>query len=537
VKKFADPYWEKIMITHLTKNKQRFWQRLGESISEPAHNFPLKCWGNLEHVTIWFKITLIVTLNACLGDIRFAESQVLQDGRRHSTTTYFHLNVDGSLRPHDSSIVTNVPETDPVLTMLGNEITRKELGLKDEKWDVLKSDFESAQKLLEKYTHIVKQRKPMAHETDTFKREVESYLKAIRNALTEDQWNRAQQLGNRFSMRLAGPSMSIFAGELGNRLEIPIKVRSAVFQAGVRLAEPLRNESSELKKQAIERLTNLLTPDHQAELAEYFKTNGFQPENMNFGILVWQLGNAIKDKSEQSLTVAGGLTNDRLKENFEELFEVSIFKLSIDGSFEPVTLTVQDSRRKEDLNFKLLLLLLNPEIAKPLMLSKEQITELQDALTELQERTDEITREFEFSHDQPNIVKKLKLDQTSAYAKVDGLAEKVLLPHQMEWLKEFVGRVAVSRIGLVGSLIDGQLGRKLGITEEEKKALQHEAEKIREELMEKSLELENKIYEELIAVLSEEDAKRLRSMIGDPIQEGYANLDLLADQLLGKSGN
>ena len=55
--------------------------------------------------------------------------------------------------------------------------------------------------------------------------------------------------------------------------------------------------------------------------------------------------------------------------------------------------------------------------------------------------------------------------------------------------------------------------------------------------MRKSLELENKIYDELVAVLPDADAERLKGRIGIPIKKGYANLDLLADQLSGKMGN
>ncbi len=493
-----------------------------------------------------FRGILFCMIAMGLFGVPSVSSQTTEDGRRFSDDATFALGLNGRLTRIRSNLLTTAPKAEPLITVLENEVTRRDLRLDDEKWRSLKTDFDAAKSLFEKYTQITRQRTPTAAEKEDFKQGMEDHLGAIRDGLSEEQWYRVGQLGVRYSMREIGPTTSIFNGKLGEELEMPMRGRADFFMAGTGLAEPLRKESQELKADAIERLLSRLTPSHRTELEDYFKRNKFELEKINFGIFIWQLGYQPESQkksegksevaSEDAASPSKSESSKDFVEEFHEMQGTGLFNLTIAGTLEP--------RKKPDLklspvqqrglaNSELIRMLTSPTLAKPLELSDEQVDIFKETMEQWMERNQELDREFQYASDPQKVIPRIRTAKNDLYKELDGVVERVLLPHQVEWLKEYVGRIGATRVGLVGSLVDGQLGRTLGITESEKKALLEEAAKIRDELMPKSLELENEIYDRLMASLPEEDAQRLKEMIGKPIEEGYANLDMLADQLSG----
>ncbi len=489
-----------------------------------------------------FRSFLFCMIAMGLSGVPSVSSQTRQDGRRLADEAIFGLKLDGTLSRFKLIHFTTDPEQDLLITVLENEVTRRDLGLDDEKWNLLKRDFDASKSLLEKYSLIVRQRIPTAAENEDFKQGMENHLSAIRDRLTEEQWYRVGQLGVRYYMRKMGPTVSIFSGELGKKLDMPIGIRSEFFTVGTGMEEPLRRLSMDLKTKAMERLLSRLTPRHRTELEEYFKRNNFQPENINFGVFMWQLDYQPESqkKNEGMSEASTPRTNTEHHKGFaEEFFELQAtgtFNLTISGGLEPrkrPAINLDAVVKKGLMDSQVIRLLMSPNIAKPLELSDGQIAMFREAFDIFHEQNNELIAEFQDAPDRQKALPKIKAARIESYKVLDGLVERVLFPHQIEWLQEYVGRIGATRIGLVGSLVDGQLGRTLGITESEKKALLEEAAKIRDELMPKSLELENEIYDRLMASLPEEDAQRLNEMIGKPIEEGYANLDVLADQLAG----
>ena len=92
--------------------------------------------------------------------------------------------------------------------------------------------------------------------------------------------------------------------------------------------------------------------------------------------------------------------------------------------------------------------------------------------------------------------------------------EKILLPHQLERLKqiELQGRL---QQGGAAALSGGQLAEALGLTPEQQDQLRQKAEEVQQEMQQKIVQLRAEAREKLLEVLTPEQRAKLESMMGD----------------------
>ena len=114
--------------------------------------------------------------------------------------------------------------------------------------------------------------------------------------------------------------------------------------------------------------------------------------------------------------------------------------------------------------------------------------------------------------------------------------EEVFLPHQKDAIQEVANDFRVRVSGPLVDLIDGKLGVKLELTNDQKTALKRKAQSVRKTLISKSAELYDKSLEELILVLPKPDQAKLRAALGAPLRKCFVDPNRFAIVLESQRG-
>lgn len=108
----------------------------------------------------------------------------------------------------------------------------------------------------------------------------------------------------------------------------------------------------------------------------------------------------------------------------------------------------------------------------------------------------------------------------------------VLLPHQMENLKDVVLNMNTRLQGPLAELLWGDLGRVLKLDDDTKESLKEKADVAREFLESESKRIYNESLEELIESVSAKDREKLRSSLGPAFENAVPNIHSFAIALL-----
>lgn len=100
--------------------------------------------------------------------------------------------------------------------------------------------------------------------------------------------------------------------------------------------------------------------------------------------------------------------------------------------------------------------------------------------------------------------------------------EKVLLPGQLKRLKQLEVQSSARRSGrgMMGALTNDSMLEELGVDEKQKKELEEKAAELRQKLEEKIKKITADAEEELLSVLSSEQRKTFREMVGSSFDFG-----------------
>jgi hypothetical protein len=91
---------------------------------------------------------------------------------------------------------------------------------------------------------------------------------------------------------------------------------------------------------------------------------------------------------------------------------------------------------------------------------------------------------------------------------------EILLPHQIDRLKQISFQSNVSQGGLGSALASKALAEELGIDDEQREALKKKAEELNKEFEEKVTKLKVEMREELMDELSPEQQKKIKELLG-----------------------
>lgn len=160
-------------------------------------------------------------------------------------------------------------------------------------------------------------------------------------------------------------------------------------------------------------------------------------------------------------------------------------------------------------------LLQNPGVRKEIELVDDQYAKMKNINAEIQKRMQSQIKSL-FSDGKLNIenpkdlVKKIEEARTGAEEEV----KKMLLPHQIERLKQVAFHAEMKQKGTFEALTDGKLAELLEITDEQKKALKETSKEIEEDVAKAIAKIRADAKKKLYKELTKTQQKKLDEVLG-----------------------
>ncbi len=160
-------------------------------------------------------------------------------------------------------------------------------------------------------------------------------------------------------------------------------------------------------------------------------------------------------------------------------------------------------------------LLSNEDVREELELVGDQLGKYQDAQKELQEQIKEKSKAFANGKLDPSemgaIAKEIAQLQKSGQEKL----QSMLLPHQMERLRQVALQMEMKRRGAGNTLLSKEMMEELEIDDAQKKRIKAKQEELKKELADGLAKLKEEIREKLLTELTSEQKAKLAEMSGD----------------------
>ena len=96
--------------------------------------------------------------------------------------------------------------------------------------------------------------------------------------------------------------------------------------------------------------------------------------------------------------------------------------------------------------------------------------------------------------------------------------ESMLLPHQLERLRQVALQIQMKKRGAANTLISGKIAEELGIDAAQKKRIENRQEELEEELDRRMEELKKEIRDKLLDELTSEQKRKLEKLSGDDFE-------------------
>ena len=157
----------------------------------------------------------------------------------------------------------------------------------------------------------------------------------------------------------------------------------------------------------------------------------------------------------------------------------------------------------------------NPSVQKDLELVGDQLKEVQDMQAafaqEMKDQIGDLSKggiSKDRFKDLPALMAKLKAQQREKM-------ESMLLPHQIDRLRQVALQTHMKQAGTAGALASEQVAEALGISEEQIEKMKTRSKEINAKLAKDMEELKEKAKEELLGELTADQRKKLKEMTGD----------------------
>jgi Spy/CpxP family protein refolding chaperone len=175
-----------------------------------------------------------------------------------------------------------------------------------------------------------------------------------------------------------------------------------------------------------------------------------------------------------------------------------------------------------------------------LELIPDQVKALEDLRQEMQEEMREMFMGMggRGGGDREQMMREIRENMEKLNKEFDDLANKELLPHQRDRLKQLVFQ-SQARVG--GGVSTGRIPRmiadELDITEEQQKAIEEKATKVQEELRKKIANLTKQAEEEIMSVLSPTQRSKFKELMGDDFEFSAPQFGQRMGQAGGRGGD
>ena len=354
-------------------------------------------------------------------------------------------------------------------------------------------------------------------------------VEEISEILLPHQLERLREISARVAARRSGLRNFLMSnGSLSEKLTPPEKTK--IWNEGLDLGPQIKTQIAEMRQSAIRRIIQSLSIEQQAELKNLFGNQLLEPE-MDFEVLLFQLLSAVDD--ELYFSYVGG-------DEYSAIEGVRELAVGSDGVVVPQTDSLMaDFSNAAGAVFRIKELAQNSELFGPAEFTQRQLADIDAIIEQTASNSDRVFNEFKdelssaiAESDRFEILSERTNAQVREYSR--GLEEikKLILPHQEKVIEEIGLRTEYFQTGIANSLLRGRLGKRLDVSESQKKRLKSLVEKLIGELRTESIEVETEVIETLFSSIENEKANLLKKAFGEPLRNAEANLDFLAEDLM-----
>ena len=160
----------------------------------------------------------------------------------------------------------------------------------------------------------------------------------------------------------------------------------------------------------------------------------------------------------------------------------------------------------------------NEQVRKELEIVDYQVEKIEKVQTELQKKVQKLYAEIRKlpREEQGEKYREAQDKVKELYADAEKDLKEILLPAQVRRLEQVTTQMQMRNVSYG---LRGELGEKLGLTEEQQKMLREKAAEKNQELYKKYAELRAEMQKELLGeVLTDEQQKQLDELIGEPFE-------------------
>lgn len=168
-------------------------------------------------------------------------------------------------------------------------------------------------------------------------------------------------------------------------------------------------------------------------------------------------------------------------------------------------------------------LLSNQNVQSELNLVDEQVEQLKDVQKRFQDRMREVTSEMRgeggrFKFDE-SMIQKLKDVSAEIQEQKRAEIEGLLLPDQIQRLKEVALQTKMKRAGTVNALGSEEVAEALGLTEEQIEKLREKSKKLADDVRKEIEAVRERARKKLLSELTDEQQEKLEEMMGEKFEE------------------
>lgn len=167
-------------------------------------------------------------------------------------------------------------------------------------------------------------------------------------------------------------------------------------------------------------------------------------------------------------------------------------------------------------------MLSNPSVRKDLELVDEQMDRIREVNKDFGQRIRDSLGDLSKDGFDPGHAANLKQIIADIQQQKQEEIDKLLLPHQVERLKQVALQMQMKARGTAGALSSDKVAETLGLTEDQMNNLKTRSKELQQEIAEKTKKLQADAKNELIGMLTSEQQQKLKDMMGD---EFSANAD------------
>lgn len=180
-------------------------------------------------------------------------------------------------------------------------------------------------------------------------------------------------------------------------------------------------------------------------------------------------------------------------------------------------------------------LLNNKDVREELELVGDQLEKYQQAQKELKEKIKEKTQALTSGEIDPASMGMIAREIGEMQKAGQQQMQSMLLPHQLERLKQVALQMQMKRRGAANTLLSDQIAEELGIDAAQKKRIEARQKELKKELADRMEKLKLEIREKLLAELTSEQKVKLDKLSGDKFDYKPTSIkDRIQKQLEGR---